>query len=57
MAEYEFCIKQCPPSITDYMKNLEDELLEGLTEKVRESLYQFIEKRNSLYEELQGSYF
>lgn len=57
MTNYEFCIKQNPPSITEYINTLANEIPEELSKKVMESLYKFIEDGDSLAEELQGNYF
>ena len=46
-----------PSPLVDYMKDLSDTLSKELAEKVRESLSQFINERDSLAEELQGNYF
>lgn len=57
MADYKFCMEYYPSPLADYMKDLPDTLSKELAEKVRESLSQFIEERDSLAEELQGNYF
>lgn len=57
MADHKFCIEYYPSPLADYMKDLSDTLSKELAEKVRKSLSQFINERDSLAEELQGNYF
>lgn len=57
MADHKFCMKYYPSPLADYMKDLSNTLSKELAEKVRESLSQFIEERDSSAEELQGNYF
>lgn len=57
MTDYKFCMEYYPSPLVDYMKDLSDTLSKELAEKVRESLSQFINERDSLAEELQGNYF